>query len=100
MSMCLCECVCVFQTAIPSGHQVDLQWLVEWSGSLLSSQYDVCSPSSVWVVAQWARDPWALCLFSLLKQEHLPKQCPTALSYAWPYAFTRLQLLMPVTDSR
>ncbi|MCI4386103.1 hypothetical protein PGIGA_G00058350 [Pangasianodon gigas] len=85
-------------TSIPSGHQVDLQWLVEWSGNLLSSQYDVCSPSSVWVVAQWARDPWALCLFSLLRQEHLPKQCPTALSYAWPYAFTRLQLLMPVID--
>ncbi|XP_046719128.1 LOW QUALITY PROTEIN: protein furry homolog [Silurus meridionalis] len=85
-------------TSVPSGHQVDLQWLVDWSGSLLSSQYDVCSPSSVWVVAQWARDPWALCLFSLLKQEHLPKQCPTALSYAWPYAFTRLQLLMPVID--
>ncbi|XP_053095517.1 protein furry homolog isoform X2 [Pangasianodon hypophthalmus] len=85
-------------TSIPSGHQVDLQWLVEWSGNLLSSQYDVCSPSSVWVVAQWARDPWALCLFSLLRQEHLPKQCPTALSYAWPYAFTRMQLLMPVID--
>ncbi|XP_053364005.1 protein furry homolog isoform X3 [Clarias gariepinus] len=85
-------------TSVPSGHQADLQWLVEWSGSLLSSQYDVCSPSSVWVVAQSARDPWALCLFSLLKQEHLPKQCPTALSYAWPYAFTRLQLLMPVID--
>lgn len=90
--------MCVFQTLIPSGHQVDLQWLVEWSGNLLSSQYDVCSPSSVWVVAQWARDPWALCLFSLLRQEHLPKQCPTALSYAWPYAFTRLQLLMPMID--
>ncbi|XP_053543375.1 protein furry homolog isoform X2 [Ictalurus punctatus] len=85
-------------TSIPSGHQADLAWLVEWSGSLLSSQYDVCSPSSVWVVAQWARDPWALCLFSLLRQEHLPKQCPTALSYAWSYAFTRLQLLMPVID--
>ncbi|XP_060753685.1 protein furry homolog isoform X3 [Neoarius graeffei] len=85
-------------TSVPSGHQVDLQWLVEWSGSLLSSQYDVCSPSSVWVVAQSARDPWALCLFSLLRQEHLPKQCPTALSYAWPYAFTRLQLLLPVID--
>ncbi|KAK3531900.1 hypothetical protein QTP70_034408 [Hemibagrus guttatus] len=85
-------------TSMPTGHQADLQWLVEWSGSLLSSQYDVCSPSSVWVVAQWARDPWALCLFSLLRQEHLPKQCPTALSYAWPYAFTRLQLLMPVID--
>ncbi|XP_047676848.1 protein furry homolog isoform X4 [Tachysurus fulvidraco] len=84
--------------SMPAGHQADLQWLVEWSGNLLSSQYDVCSPSSVWVVAQWAREPWALCLFSLLRQEHLPKQCPTALSYAWPYAFTRLQLLMPVID--
>ncbi|XP_062872380.1 protein furry homolog [Trichomycterus rosablanca] len=84
--------------SVPSGHQADLQWLVEWSGSLLSSHYDVWSPSSVWVVSQWARDPWALCLFSLLRQEHLPKQCPTALSYAWPYAFTRLQLLMPLIE--
>ncbi|KAI1241934.1 hypothetical protein IHE44_0005442 [Lamprotornis superbus] len=30
--------------------------------------------------------------------ENLPKHCPTALSYAWPYAFTRLQLIMPLVD--
>uniref|UniRef100_A0A3B4BUG3 Furry homolog a (Drosophila) n=2 Tax=Pygocentrus nattereri TaxID=42514 RepID=A0A3B4BUG3_PYGNA len=86
-------------TLVPVGQQADLQWLVEWSGGLLSSHYDVLSPSRVWVVAQSVRDPWALCLFSLLRQEHLPKHCPTALSYAWPYAFTRLQLLMPLIDN-
>ncbi|XP_049323212.1 protein furry homolog isoform X2 [Astyanax mexicanus] len=85
-------------TSVPVGQQADLQWLVEWSGGLLSSHYDVLSPSRVWVVAQSIRDPWALCLFSLLRQEHLPKHCPTALSYAWPYAFTRLQLLMPLIE--
>uniref|UniRef100_A0A8B9HMJ1 Furry homolog a (Drosophila) n=1 Tax=Astyanax mexicanus TaxID=7994 RepID=A0A8B9HMJ1_ASTMX len=89
----------LLQTSVPVGQQADLQWLVEWSGGLLSSHYDVLSPSRVWVVAQSIRDPWALCLFSLLRQEHLPKHCPTALSYAWPYAFTRLQLLMPLIDN-
>ncbi|XP_036421109.1 protein furry homolog isoform X3 [Colossoma macropomum] len=84
--------------SVPVGQQADLQWLVEWGGGLLSSHYDVLSPSRVWVVAQSVRDPWALCLFSLLRQEHLPKHCPTALSYAWPYAFTRLQLLMPLIE--
>uniref|UniRef100_A0A8C2F8Q8 Furry homolog a (Drosophila) n=1 Tax=Cyprinus carpio TaxID=7962 RepID=A0A8C2F8Q8_CYPCA len=77
----------------------DLQWLVEWNGSLVGSHYDVRSPSRVWILAQSLKEPWALCLFSLLRQEYLPKHCPTALSYAWPYAFTRLQLLMPLLDN-
>ncbi|KAJ8280141.1 hypothetical protein GJAV_G00050990 [Gymnothorax javanicus] len=84
--------------SIPQGHQVDLQWLVEWSAVLVNSHYDVRSPSHVWIFAQSVKDPWVLCLYSFLKQENLPKHCPTALSYAWPYAFTRLQLLMPLVD--
>nr|XP_015197348.1 PREDICTED: protein furry homolog isoform X5 [Lepisosteus oculatus] len=85
-------------TALPLGHHVDLQWLVEWNAVLVNSHYDVKSPSHVWIFAQSVKDPWVLCLYSFLKQENLPKHCPTALSYAWPYAFTRLQLLMPLVD--
>uniref|UniRef100_A0A8C3D115 FRY microtubule binding protein n=1 Tax=Cairina moschata TaxID=8855 RepID=A0A8C3D115_CAIMO len=77
---------------------VDLQWLVEWNAVLVNSHYDVKSPSHVWIFAQSVKDPWVLCLFSFLRQENLPKHCPTALSYAWPYAFTRLQLIMPLVD--
>ncbi|XP_030634018.1 protein furry homolog [Chanos chanos] len=84
--------------ALAAAHHVDLQWLVEWTAVLLNSHYDIRSPSHVWIFAQSVKEPWALCLYSLLRQEHLPKQCPTALSYAWPYAFTRLQLLMPLVD--
>ncbi|TRY66006.1 hypothetical protein DNTS_003783 [Danionella cerebrum] len=84
--------------SLPIGQQADLQWLVEWNGSLVGSHYDVRSPSHVWILAQSLKEPWALCLFSLLRQEYLPKHCPTALSYAWPYAFTRLQLLMPLLE--
>ncbi|XP_051534407.1 protein furry homolog isoform X1 [Myxocyprinus asiaticus] len=83
---------------LPAGQHADLQWLVEWNGSLVGSHYDVRSPSRVWILAQSLKEPWALCLFSLLRQEYLPKHCPTALSYAWPYAFTRLQLLMPLLE--
>ncbi|XP_030648105.1 protein furry homolog [Chanos chanos] len=83
---------------LPLNHHVDLQWLVEWNARLLNSHYDVKSPSHVWIFAQSVKDPWVLCLHSFLRQEHLPKHCPTALSYAWPYAFTRLQLLMPLVD--
>ncbi|XP_058655454.1 protein furry homolog isoform X2 [Onychostoma macrolepis] len=84
--------------SLPAGQHADLQWLVEWNGSLVGSHYDVRSPSCVWILAQSLKEPWALCLFSLLRQEYLPKHCPTALSYAWPYAFTRLQLLMPLLE--
>ncbi|XP_058886454.1 protein furry homolog isoform X3 [Acipenser ruthenus] len=83
---------------LPFAHHVDLQWLVEWNAVLVNSHYDVRSPSHVWIFAQSVKDPWVLCLYSFLRQENLPKHCPTALSYAWPYAFTRLQLLMPLVD--
>ncbi|KAI5932034.1 Protein furry [Manis javanica] len=73
-------------------------WLVEWNAVLVNSHYDVKSPSHVWIFAQSVKDPWVLCLFSFLRQEHLPKHCPTALRYAWPYAFTRLQPVMPLVD--
>uniref|UniRef100_A0AAY5EIW9 Cell morphogenesis protein N-terminal domain-containing protein n=1 Tax=Electrophorus electricus TaxID=8005 RepID=A0AAY5EIW9_ELEEL len=85
-------------STLPLSHHVDLQWLVEWNARLVNSHYDVKSPSHVWIFAQSVKDPWVLCLYSFLRQEHLPKHCPTALSYAWPYAFTRLQLLMPLVD--
>ncbi|KAG1970389.1 protein furry [Pimephales promelas] len=83
---------------LPMSHHVDLQWLVEWNARLVNSHYDVKSPSHVWIFAHSVKDPWVLCLYSFLRPEHLPKHCPTALSYAWPYAFTRLQLLMPLVD--
>lgn len=88
------------QATLPLSHHVDLQWLVEWNARLVNSHYDVKSPSHVWIFAQSVKDPWVLCLYSFLRQEHLPKHCPMALSYAWPYAFTRLQLLMPLVDPK
>ncbi|XP_068601710.1 protein furry homolog [Brachionichthys hirsutus] len=84
---------------LPAGHHVDLQWLVEWNALLVSSHYDIRSSSHAWIFAQSAKDPWVLCLYSLLRQDNLPKHCPTALSYAWPYAFTRMQTLLPLVDS-
>eukprot|EP00064_Thunnus_orientalis_P019416 superscaffoldBa00004853_g19534 len=81
-----------------AGHHVDLQWLVEWNALLVNSHYDIRSPSHVWIFAQSVKDPWVLCVYSLLRQDNLPKHCPTALSYAWPYAFTRMQMLMPLVD--
>uniref|UniRef100_A0A4W5PN63 FRY microtubule binding protein n=1 Tax=Hucho hucho TaxID=62062 RepID=A0A4W5PN63_9TELE len=83
---------------LPLGHQVDLQWLLEWNSTLVNSHYDIRSPSHVWIFAQSVKDPWVLCLYSLLRQDHLPKHCPTALSYTWSYVFTRMQLLMPLVD--
>uniref|UniRef100_A0A7N9AS87 Furry homolog b (Drosophila) n=1 Tax=Mastacembelus armatus TaxID=205130 RepID=A0A7N9AS87_9TELE len=85
-------------STLPLSHHVDLQWLVEWTARLVSSSYDVKSPSHVWIFAQCLKDPWVLCLHIFLRQEHLPKHCPIALGYAWPYAFTRLQLLLPLVD--
>uniref|UniRef100_A0A8C8HTX3 Protein furry homolog n=1 Tax=Oncorhynchus tshawytscha TaxID=74940 RepID=A0A8C8HTX3_ONCTS len=82
-------------TSLP---KVDLQWLLEWNSMLVNSHYDIRSPSHVWIFAQSVKDPWVLCLYSLLRQDHLPKHCPTALSYTWSYVFTRMQLLMPLVD--
>ena len=93
-------CFLHLQATLPLTHSVDLQWLVEWSAVLVNSHYDVKSPSHVWIFAQSVKDPWVLCLFSFLRQENLPKHCPTALSYAWPYAFTRLQSVMPLVDPK
>uniref|UniRef100_A0A7N6ACI3 Furry homolog a (Drosophila) n=1 Tax=Anabas testudineus TaxID=64144 RepID=A0A7N6ACI3_ANATE len=84
--------------ALPAGHHVDLQWLVEWNALLVNSHYDIRSPSHVWIFAQSMKDPWVLCVYSLLRQDNLPKHCATALSYAWPYVFTRMQTLMPLVD--
>ncbi|KAI1888720.1 hypothetical protein AGOR_G00171640 [Albula goreensis] len=42
--------------------------------------------------------PWVISLSSYLRQESLPRHCPTALSYAWMFAYTRLQLLSPQVD--
>uniref|UniRef100_A0A665VNY5 Furry homolog a (Drosophila) n=1 Tax=Echeneis naucrates TaxID=173247 RepID=A0A665VNY5_ECHNA len=62
-----------------TGHPVDLQWLVEWNALLVNSHYDIRSPSHVWIFAQSVKDPWVLCVYSLLRQDNLPKHCPTAL---------------------
>ncbi|XP_034722117.1 protein furry homolog isoform X11 [Etheostoma cragini] len=92
--------IAVSDTAtLPAGHHVDLQWLVEWNALLVNSHYDIRSPSHVWIFAQSVKDPWVLCVYSFLRQDNLPKHCPTALSYAWPYAFTRMQMLMPLVDT-
>uniref|UniRef100_A0A8D3ARI7 Furry homolog, like n=1 Tax=Scophthalmus maximus TaxID=52904 RepID=A0A8D3ARI7_SCOMX len=82
----------------PSG--IDLQTLAEWSSSPISHQFDVVSPSHIWVFAHVTQglDPWVISLSSYLRQEHLPKHCPTALNYAWMFAYTRLQLLSPQVD--
>uniref|UniRef100_A0A8C4HGF7 Furry homolog a (Drosophila) n=1 Tax=Dicentrarchus labrax TaxID=13489 RepID=A0A8C4HGF7_DICLA len=89
-----CYIDCKTEAALPAGHHVDLQWLVEWNALLVNSHYDIRSPSHVWIFAQSVKDPWVLCVYSLLRQDNLPKHCPTALSYAWPYAFTRMQMLI------
>ncbi|XP_053287004.1 protein furry homolog-like isoform X4 [Pleuronectes platessa] len=82
----------------PSG--IDLQSLAEWSSSPISHQFDVVSPSHIWVFAHvtQGQDPWVISFSSYLRQEHLPKHCPTALNYAWMFAYTRLQLLSPQVD--
>ncbi|KAG2465417.1 FRYL protein, partial [Polypterus senegalus] len=82
----------------PSG--IDLQTLAEWSSSPISHQFDVVSPSHIWIFAHvtQGQDPWVVSLSSFLRQENLPKHCPTALNYAWMFAYTRLQLLSPQVD--
>ncbi|XP_036378760.1 protein furry homolog-like isoform X3 [Megalops cyprinoides] len=82
----------------PSG--IDLQTLAEWSSSPISHQFDVVSPSLIWIFAHvtQGQDPWVISLSSYLRQESLPKHCPTALNYAWMFAYTRLQLLSPQVD--
>ncbi|XP_075422865.1 protein furry homolog-like isoform X3 [Ascaphus truei] len=79
---------------------IDLQTLAEWSSSPISHQFDVVSPSQIWIFAHvtQGQDPWIISLSSFLKQENLPKHCPTAVSYAWVFAYTRLQLLSPQVD--
>ncbi|XP_061593946.1 protein furry homolog-like isoform X3 [Cololabis saira] len=82
----------------PSG--IDLQTLAEWSSSPISHQFDVISPSHIWVFAHvtQGQDPWVISFSSYLRQENLPKHCPSALNYAWMFAYTRLQLLSPQVD--
>ncbi|XP_012811140.1 protein furry homolog-like isoform X6 [Xenopus tropicalis] len=81
-------------------NSIDLQTLAEWSSSPISHQFDVVSPSHIWIFAHvtQGQDPWIISLSSFLKQENLPKYCPTAVSYAWMFAYTRLQLLSPQVD--
>uniref|UniRef100_A0A8B9TCG2 FRY like transcription coactivator n=1 Tax=Anas platyrhynchos TaxID=8839 RepID=A0A8B9TCG2_ANAPL len=79
---------------------IDLQTLADWSSSPISHQFDVVSPSHIWIFAHvtQAQDPWIISLSSFMKQENLPKHCPTAVSYAWTFAYTRLHLLSPQVD--
>uniref|UniRef100_A0A8C2ZLT4 FRY microtubule binding protein n=1 Tax=Cyclopterus lumpus TaxID=8103 RepID=A0A8C2ZLT4_CYCLU len=85
--------------ALPAGHHMDLQWLVEWNALLVNSHYDIRSPSHVWIFAQSVKDPWVLCVYSLLRQDNLPKHCSTALSYAWPYPLGTLSPLYMINSS-
>lgn len=79
---------------------IDLQTLAEWNSSPISHQFDVISPSHIWIFAHvtQGQDPWIISLSSFLKQENLPKHCSTAVSYAWMFAYTRLQMLSPQVD--
>ncbi|NXY44457.1 FRYL protein, partial [Ceuthmochares aereus] len=79
---------------------IDLQTLADWNSSPISHQFDVVSPSHIWIFAHvtQGQDPWIVSLSSFMKQENLPKHCPTAVSYAWMFAYTRLQLLSPQVD--
>ncbi|NXJ73909.1 FRYL protein, partial [Trogon melanurus] len=79
---------------------IDLQSLADWNSSPISHQFDVVSPSHIWIFAHvtQGQDPWIISLSSFMKQENLPKHCPTAVSYAWTFAYTRLQLLSPQVD--
>ncbi|KAF4790454.1 hypothetical protein TURU_141369 [Turdus rufiventris] len=79
---------------------IDLQTLADWHSSPISHQFDVVSPSHIWIFAHvtQGQDPWIVSLSSFMKQENLPKHCPTAVSYAWTFAYTRLQLLSPQVD--
>uniref|UniRef100_A0A8C0BY10 FRY like transcription coactivator n=1 Tax=Buteo japonicus TaxID=224669 RepID=A0A8C0BY10_9AVES len=81
-------------------HSIDLQTLADWNSSPISHQFDVVSPSHIWIFAHvtQGQDPWIISLSSFMKQENLPKHCPTAVSYAWTFAYTRLQLLSPQVD--
>uniref|UniRef100_A0A8B9IYP0 FRY like transcription coactivator n=1 Tax=Amazona collaria TaxID=241587 RepID=A0A8B9IYP0_9PSIT len=85
---------------LPSTISVDLQTLADWNSSPISHQFDVISPSHIWIFAHvtQGQDPWIISLSSFMKQENLPKHCPTAVSYAWTFAYTRLQLLSPQVD--
>uniref|UniRef100_A0A8C0BWN6 FRY like transcription coactivator n=1 Tax=Buteo japonicus TaxID=224669 RepID=A0A8C0BWN6_9AVES len=78
----------------------NLQTLADWNSSPISHQFDVVSPSHIWIFAHvtQGQDPWIISLSSFMKQENLPKHCPTAVSYAWTFAYTRLQLLSPQVD--
>ncbi|XP_075854064.1 protein furry homolog-like isoform X2 [Microcebus murinus] len=79
---------------------IDLQTLAEWNSSPISHQFDVISPSHIWIFAHvtQGQDPWIISLSSFLKQENLPKHCSAAVSYAWMFAYTRLQVLSPQVD--
>ncbi|XP_063013386.1 protein furry homolog-like isoform X7 [Melospiza melodia melodia] len=79
---------------------IDLQTLADWNSSPISHHLDVVSPSHIWIFAHvtQGQDPWIISLSSFMKQENLPKHCPTAVSYAWTFAYTRLQLLSPQVD--
>ncbi|XP_073464568.1 protein furry homolog-like isoform X2 [Aquarana catesbeiana] len=81
-------------------NSIDLQTLAEWSSSPISHQFDVVSPSHIWIFAHVTQglDPWIISLSSFMKQDNLPKYCPTAVSYAWMFSHTRLQLLSPQVD--
>lgn len=99
--VCSNQCFLSPQTTLlycPSS--IDLQTLAEWNSSPISHQFDVISPSHIWIFAHvtQGQDPWIISLSSFLKQENLPKHCSTAVSYAWMFAYTRLQLLSPQVD--
>lgn len=91
---------CTQTTLLYCPSSIDLQTLADWSSSPISHQFDVVSPSHIWIFAHvtQAQDPWIISLSSFMKQENLPKHCPTAVSYAWTFAYTRLHLLSPQVD--
>uniref|UniRef100_A0A803W3L5 FRY like transcription coactivator n=1 Tax=Ficedula albicollis TaxID=59894 RepID=A0A803W3L5_FICAL len=94
------QAVSLSTTLLYCPSSIDLQTLADWNSSPISHQFDVVSPSHIWIFAHvtQGQDPWIISLSSFMKQENLPKHCPTAVSYAWTFAYTRLQLLSPQVD--
>uniref|UniRef100_A0A5S6QGF4 Protein furry-like protein-like n=1 Tax=Trichuris muris TaxID=70415 RepID=A0A5S6QGF4_TRIMR len=75
--------------------QLDFLWISEKISSI-ETNFNLVGLDNGNEYFQW--DPWAVALSGFTEEPRLLQRCPTAVSYAWPAAHTRLNAVFAYID--
>ncbi|CAH0386341.1 unnamed protein product [Bemisia tabaci] len=89
------------KTAALSASVIDLQWIADRSSSIWTAgvqEENSSKSSSSFNLMSGGTDPWGICLFGFLERDRVLSQCPSVVTQAWPFVYSRLHSLFAVID--